>query len=136
MTACQNVSWDEVECMIQSLSDHISQIPQSFSSITTMSRGGLIPSRLLADRLNIQKIHVDQDDISSDSLVVDDIFDTGFTFEKIISKTHSPSDLVFVTLFARRGKNYPAQLCYARQTDSDAYVVFPWDRFEFIENSK
>ena len=136
MTACQSVSWGEIECMIQSLSDQISKIPRNFSSITTMSRGGLIPSRLLADRLNIQNIYVDQDDISSDSLIVDDIFDTGFTFETIISKTDSPSDLIFVTLFARCGKNYPAQLRYAKQTDSDAYVVFPWDRFEFIKNSK
>ena len=57
MTVCQNVSWDEVECMIQSLSDQISKIPRRFLSITTMSRGGLIPSRLLADRLDIQKIY-------------------------------------------------------------------------------
>ena len=131
MVPHQNISWSEIDLMIDSISDQLLKLSRSFSSITTMSRGGLIPSRLLADRLDIKKIYVDEKQISPDSLVVDDIFDTGSTFKKIISKTLYPSDIVFVTLFARSEKKYPEQLYYARKTDSDAYVVFPWDKFEF-----
>ena len=127
----QDISWDEIELMVEHITNHLLTLSRNFSSITTVSRGGLIPSRLLADRLNIKKIHVDEEKISTTSLVVDDIFDSGATFDKIISKISSPSDVVFVTLFARYGKKYPKQLYYARKTDSDAYVVFPWDRFEF-----
>lgn len=74
---------------------------------------------------------MDETEISPNSLIVDDIFDSGSTFKRIISKTSYPSDVVFVTLFARSGKKYPKQLYYARKTDSNAYVVFPWDKFEF-----
>jgi len=131
MTLNQNVDWNEIESLVKILSKIILKLPRTFSSITTLSRGGLIPSRLLADHLEIETILVDKNKISSDSLFVDDVFDTGDTFNKIISKVDNPSKLVFVTLFARRGKKYLKQLIYAKKTDNSAYVVFPWDRLEF-----
>lgn len=127
----QYVDWSEIESLILILSDLIRKSPRSFSTITTLSRGGLIPARLLADHLGIQKILVDPTTISSDSLVVDDIFDSGNTFKKIQSLVDDPSRLFFVTLFARRGKQYPDQLVYSKQTNDDGYVVFPWDKLEF-----
>ena len=132
----QYVSWSEIDSLIQVLSDLVLKSPRTFSSISTLSRGGLIPSRLLADHLGIQTIFVDQKIISSNSLVVDDIFDSGVTFEKILSKIDDPSQLFFVTLFARRGKKYPPQLVYAAKTNDDAYVVFPWDVLEFKNSQK
>ncbi len=131
MISSQNVDWDEIESMVKTLSKTISKLPRTFTSISTVSRGGLIPSRLLADHLGIEKILVDKKKISSDSLFVDDIYDTGETFNKIISLVDEPSKLVFVTLFARRGKKYPEQLIYATKTKNSAYVVFPWDKLEF-----
>lgn len=131
----QYVSWSEIDSLITTLSDLIRKSTRSFSTITTLSRGGLIPARLLADHLGIQKILVDPTTISSDSLVVDDIFDSGNTFKKIQSLVDDSSRLFFVTLFARRGKQYPNQLVYAKQTNDDGYVVFPWDKLEF-QNSQ
>jgi hypoxanthine phosphoribosyltransferase len=127
----QDVSWNEIEMMVEQLCKKIIKLPRTFSSITTLSRGGFVPSRLVADYLGIETIHVDKRKISSDSLFVDDIFDTGSAFENVISKTDKPSKLVFATLFARRGKKYPTHLVYAKKTNSDAYVIFPWDKFEF-----
>jgi hypoxanthine phosphoribosyltransferase len=131
VTLEQYVSWSEIDSLVTILSELISKSSRSFSSISTLSRGGLVPSRLLADHLGIQNIFVDEKIISSDSLFVDDIFDSGEAFEKILSKTDNPSQLFFVTLFARRGKKYPNQLIYAKKTNDDAYVVFPWDKLEF-----
>lgn len=127
----QNVSWDEIESLVEILTKKILKLPRTFSSITTLSRGGLVPSRLLADRLGIKEIYVDKKKISSNSLFVDDIFDTGDTFNEIIPKVDDPSKLVFATLFARRGKKYPKQIVYAKKTNNNAYVVFPWDKLEF-----
>ena len=56
MNTTENVSWSNIENLILSLSNQILKLPRSFSSITTLSRGGLIPSRLLADILDIKKI--------------------------------------------------------------------------------
>jgi len=131
MVITNDVSWADIENLIQILSNNILRLSRSFTSITTLSRGGLVPSRLLADTLGIKKIFVDQTSVSSDSLFVDDIFDTGKTFDNIFSCVDDPSKFIFATLFARRGMKYPEQLIYAEKTFDDSYVVFPWDKLEF-----
>ena len=136
MVPSQVVSWNEIESLVEKLSKNILNLSKNFSSITTLSRGGLVPSRLLADSLGIEVILVDQNFISSDSLFVDDIFDTGNTFENIILNVDNPSKFVFATLFARCGMKYPKQLVYAEKTFDDSYVVFPWDKLEFIQSLK
>ena len=134
MIITQNVSWTDIESLVEKLSKNILKLSRNFSSITTLSRGGLIPSRLLADTLGIKKIFVDQDIISSDSLFVDDIFDTGKTFDNVFSCIDDQSKFIFATLFARRGIRYPEQLIYGEKTFDDSYVVFPWDKLEFKNN--
>jgi len=111
MTISQNVSWNEIESLVEKLSERILDLSRSFSSITTLSRGGLVPSRLLADGLGIKTILVDQKTISSDSLFVDDIFDSGKTFHNTL-------------------------LNVAEKTFDDSYVVFPWDKFEYEQSLK
>ena len=135
MSSAQYVTWDEIDSLVSVVAEKIKQSSRSFSKITTLSRGGLIPSRLLADHLGIDIVSVDEDFVSHDSLFVDDIFDSGKTFVNIVNKTDNAEKLFFVTLFARIGKNYPSQLIYGKQTNSDDYVVFPWDKLEY-ENSK
>ena len=131
MVITQNVSWTDIENLIETLSNNILKLPRSFSSISTLSRGGLVPSRLLADSLDIKKIFVDQSIVSSNSLFVDDIFDTGKSFENVCSHVDDPSNFIFVTLFVRRGMNCPKQLIYAEKTIDASYVVFPWDKLNF-----
>ena len=136
MVKSQYVSWSEIENTVQVISKKILKSSKDFSSITTISRGGLIPSRLLADLLGIEKIFVDQNIISSDSLFVDDIFDSGKTFSDVMSKATDSSKLTFATLFARRGVSYPEQLIYGEQTLDDSYLVFPWDKLEYEKSLK
>ena len=136
MIAAQHVDWSEIESLVEKLSKNILKLSRTFSSITTISRGGLIPSRLLADALGIKKILVDQKMISSNSLFVDDIFDSGKTFYDALPNVDDSSKFVFATLFARRGMKYPDQLVYAEKTFDDSYVVFPWDKLEFQNSLK
>ena len=132
----QHVSWSEIDSIVEILINAISQSSRTFSTITTKSRGGLVPSRLLADHLGIEQILVDEKTVSSDSLFVDDIYDSGKTFESILSKTDKPLELIYVTLFARRKDTYPSQLIFGAKTRDDSYVVFPWDKCEFLESKK
>jgi len=127
----EKVSWSEVEKLIKILSEKINSMSREFSNISTISRGGLVPARLLADRLGIDSILVDQKKISSNSIFIDDIYDSGNTFKKIINKVDSPSDFVYATLFVRRGKKYPKQLIYAKKTKNNNYIVYPWDKLEY-----
>jgi hypoxanthine phosphoribosyltransferase len=135
MIEMQEVNWTDIEEIIKKLSERILELNRSFSSISTVSRGGLIPSRLIADVLNIKKIYVDQNIISSDSLFVDDIFDSGKTFHDVLLRVDGGSKLIFATLYARRGMTYPDQLIYGEETFDDSYVVFPWDKLEFKNNN-
>lgn len=127
----QNVNWSEIEKLVKILSKKINDLNRTFTSISTISRGGLVPARLLADQLGIETIFVDKNKIPSDSIFIDDIYDSGKTFKKIIPKIEDPSKLVFVTLFARRGKRYPKQLLFAKKTIANEYIVYPWDKLEF-----
>jgi hypoxanthine phosphoribosyltransferase len=136
MITTQDVSWADIESLIEKLSENILKLSRNFSSITTLSRGGLVPSRLLADSLGIKKIFVDQDIVSSTSLFVDDIFDTGKTFHDIFLHVNDSSKFIFVTLYARRGMTYPEQLIYGEKTFDNSYVVFPWDKLEFKNSNK
>ena len=126
----ERISWSQIEKLTQSLAQKIIKTNQSFSSISTISRGGLVPARLLADYLSIDKILVDKDRIPVNSLFVDDIYDSGDTFRKILSKVDDPQNLVFVTLFARKGKKYPKQLIFAKKTHATEYIIYPWDKLE------
>jgi hypoxanthine phosphoribosyltransferase len=132
----EKVSWTEVEKLIKILSEKIALMSREFSSISTISRGGLVPARLIADHLGLDTILVDQKKISSNSIFVDDIYDSGNTFKKIINKVDDPSDFVYVTLFARCGKKYPKQLIYAKKTKNNFHIVYPWDKLEYKRLSK
>ena len=131
MVESDSVNWEKVEALIQTLWDNIkNKTTVKYHSISTISRGGLVPARLMADIMGIDEILVDKNQIPMDSLFVDDIFDSGNTFKKIISKAEDPKSLVYATLYARIGKEYPKQLIYATQTKGSEYVVFPWEKFE------
>jgi len=125
-----SVSWTRIESLVKILADKVKATGKEFNSISTISRGGLVPARLMADHLDIHEILADKNKVSSDSLFVDDIYDSGDTFKKVISKVEDPNLLVYATLFARKGKRYPKQLIFAQQTKGTEYVVYPWDRFE------
>lgn len=127
----QKVTWSEVERLMKVLAEKITSLDRDFSSITTISRGGLVPARLLADHLGIDSIIVDAKKIASDSIFVDDIYDSGTTFKKIINRVDNPSKFVYVTLFARRGKKYPKQLIFGKKTNTNSYLVYPWDKLEY-----
>ena len=125
------VSWNKVEKLSEILWKNVTKnISRKFHSVSTISRGGLVPARLMADIMSVDKILVDQSQIPIDSLFVDDIFDSGNTFKKIISKAEDPKSLVYATLYARKGKEYPNQLIYSTQTEGSEYIVFPWEKFE------
>lgn len=122
--------WNEIEECVDLLVRMFLEKNIKFQSISTVSRGGLVPARLVADRLGIKQIFVDPLTVESDSLFVDDIYDTGETFRRIVERADYPDNMVYATLYARSGRHYPKQLIYAKLTDGDEYIVYPWDRFE------
>ena len=134
-TGSSSLRWSDIEHDIRILSKKVKSTGFEFDKIATASRGGLIPARLMADQFNIKTILVDKHRIPAKTLFVDDIYDSGKTFRKIISQTKTPRIFVYATLVARKGTKYPKQLKYARKTKGSEYVIFPWEKKEQSQKS-
>ena len=126
-----NLTWKEIETCVSILSNKIKKSGFEFDVIATISRGGLIPARLIADQFDIKKIRIDKDVIPKRTLFVDDIYDSGNTFKRILPLVKDPKNFVYATLIARKGVRYPKNLIYAKKTKGKEYVIFPWDKLEF-----
>ncbi|HJT10368.1 MAG TPA: phosphoribosyltransferase [Candidatus Nitrosotalea sp.] len=127
--------WSDIEHDIRILTKKVRDTGFEFDKIATVSRGGLIPARLMADQFNIKTILVDKHHVPPNTLFVDDIYDSGKTFKNIISRTKTPHIFLYVTLVARKGTKYPKQLEYARKTRGNEYVIFPWEKKEQHQKS-
>ena len=73
---------------------------------------------------------MDKNIIPKRTLFVDDIYDSGTTYKKIIPLVRDSKNFVYATLVARKGISYPKQLVFAKKTKGREYVVFPWDKLE------
>ena len=96
-----------------------SRLKGEWDTVYTISRGGLIPARLVADKLQIKNIKVDVEPPDG-ALFIDDCYDTGKTFEKFPNVT-------FGVLFAREG----APCVYGYKFEK--WLIFPWERKEFAD---
>lgn len=131
-----NLTWKEIETCVIILSNKIKKTGFKFDMIATVSRGGLIPARLIADHFDIRKIHIDKKKIPKRTLFVDDIYDSGNTFKRIFPLVKDSKNFVYATLIARKGVRYPKNLIYAKKTRGKEYVIFPWDKLEFERTKK
>ena len=125
------LSWPQIESQVDILAKKIRKMDFEFDKIATVTRGGLVPARLLADQFNIKEILVDEKKIPRKTLFVDDIYDSGNTYRRIIAAVSQPKQFLYATLLARKDMEFPKQLVFAKKTRGKEYVVFPWDRLEY-----
>ncbi len=130
------LTWADIELQVRILCTKIKKTGFEFDVIATISRGGLVPARLVADNFDIKKILVDKKKIPDKTLFVDDIYDSGDTFQEIFKITDKPAKFLYATMMARTGVKYPKQLVYAKKTLGSEYVVFPWDVLEYKRTLK
>ena len=125
-----SLTWSDIESQVAVLVTKIRKTGFEFDTIATVSRGGLVPARLVADHFDVKKILIDKNKILPRTLFVDDIYDSGNTFNRIFPLVLEPKNFLYATLVARKGMKYPKQLVYAKKTLGQEYVVFPWDKLE------
>ena len=125
------LTWKEIDSCVKILSNNIKKTGFKFDKIASVSRGGLIPSRLIADHFDIKIILIDPKKIPRRTIFVDDIYDSGNTFKKMLLRVNDPQHFIYATLIARQGMNFPRELIYAKKTLGKEYVIFPWDKLEF-----
>lgn len=119
-------SWKELENDCKKLAKKLKPIKFNFSNIYGGSKGGLVIAVILSHLLDLPMI-LNKDQITKNTLIVDDISDTGNTLNKIL-KVKKPKAIL--TLFTTQTtKVFPDYYVHIK----DKWVVFP---FENINSSK
>jgi uncharacterized protein len=109
------LSWDDINVLVEDLCNTIATSGVEIKSIAGIKRGGLIPAVMVSHKLNIPYV----DRINKDTLVVDDICDTGETLKKSIA-------MYTATLHYKPTAGFTPDF-YAKEVGSD-WIVYPWER--------
>ena len=109
------LSWDDINILVEDLCQTIAASGAEIKSITGIQRGGLIPAVMISHKLNIPYV----DRINKDTLVVDDICDTGETLKNTIgmytATLHYKPTAIFTPDF------------YSKEVGTE-WIVYPWER--------
>jgi hypoxanthine phosphoribosyltransferase len=149
----ETVEWDHVYSLLLEIADRIKESEFKADVIVGISRGGLLPARILSDLLdnphlaNIKvEFYVDIDQTKEVPvitqpvsvsvkdkrvLIVDDITDSGQSF-RLVWETlaQEAAEVKTVTIYHKPWSCFTPDI-YARETE--AWVIFPW---EFRETTK
>jgi len=143
------IDWAYVDNWVNKLAELIRENEIKYDYIIALGRGGLIPGAMLSYKLGIKNlqnlgINTRQEDgkyletlvyqrptISGNVLVVDDINDSGKTFEAVdslISKEYSVDQLTYCSIVKRYSSTFAKDTIQAVDTSIDDWFVFPWDK--------
>jgi uncharacterized protein len=109
------LSWDDINVLVEDLCNTIATSGVQVKSITGIKRGGLIPAVMVSHKLNIPYV----DRINKDTLVVDDICDTGETLKNSIA-------MYTATLHYKPTAGFTPDF-YAKEVGTE-WIVYPWER--------
>jgi hypoxanthine phosphoribosyltransferase len=119
-------TWEELISDVDKIEKEVRFLKFDFKNIYGVPRGGLIPAVILSHRLDLPMIY-SAAKISDDTLIVDDISDTGETLKKIVKKNSIVATL-WTTPLAKIEPNI-----YCKVKKPEEWIVFP---FETLQSSK
>lgn len=109
------LSWEDINILVEDLCQTIASSGAEIKSITGIQRGGLIPAVMISHKLHIPFVSR----INKDTLVVDDICDTGETLKNTIgmytATLHYKPTAIFTPDF------------YSKEVGTE-WIVYPWER--------
>ena len=109
------LSWDDINILVEDLCQTIAASGAEIKSITGIQRGGLIPAVMISHKLHIPYVSR----VNKDTLVVDDICDTGATLKRSIAMftatLHYKPTAIFTPDF------------YSKEVGTE-WIVYPWER--------
>jgi hypoxanthine phosphoribosyltransferase len=131
-------TWDEIELLVGRLAHTIQISGKKFDVILAITNGGIIPARLIARELDVnhiqfipirnKQLHIEETPPllnGTKYLVIDDIYDTGDTYNKVYSVI-GEFDCDFAFLMTRY-KDSNASLV-AKVLNHEKWIVFPWEK--------
>ena len=107
--------WDDINILVEDLCNTITSSGVQIKSITGIERGGLIPAVMISHKLSIPYVTK----INKDTLVIDDICDTGETLKNIVAGYTA-------TLHYKKTAAFTPDF-YAKEVGTE-WIVYPWER--------
>ena len=142
------IEWKDILKMCEKFTKHCKKNNLEFTDVVAIARGGMIPAQLIAYRLGIERIHnygiksykgeekrkpliyqSPEDLINSDILVIDEVCDSGETFEHVTKDLLATYDINTMTTFCLHWKpcsTYKPDH-FGAVADSKVWIVYPWD---------
>lgn len=130
------ITWQEFEKDIKLLEKRIKTIEWKITGIYGVPRGGLIAATLLSYRIGIPLV-LDKKKITRNTLIVDDIADSGKTLQKLLKMIKKKrEDLIIATIWYFPGSKITPDY-YVRIKEKN-WLVFPWETLlsSKIDNTK
>ncbi len=143
-------TWSDIDSLTNTVAESISKKNIKFDTIVALGRGGLIPGAILSYKLDIKNLQnlgintrqeggqyvetsiYQRPTITGNVLVVDDINDSGKTFEAVNSliKTEYPDigDLMYCSLVNRYNTKFNKNNISGKIINTSDWLVFPWDK--------
>lgn len=130
-----SITWNTIDNLITIIAREIISESPNIYNIYGIPRGGLIPAVLLSHKLGLPLVQKPK----SNSLVVDDISDSGNTFIDFIDTLYKPHvyfpDVKTASLFERQNTAFNPDYVGLHIEYQD-WLVFPWEyEIHAIENS-
>tara|TARA_B100001559_G_C16465488_1_gene606310 strand:- start:3 stop:464 length:462 start_codon:yes stop_codon:yes gene_type:complete len=123
------IDWNQVDKLISRLSYWITTSNLNFKNIYGLQRGGLIPAVMLSHQLGIPMV---KGDIGPDTLIVDDICDSGETLNSLVKKHQTlysfPFNLKTAVLHYKPHTSCFEPTFNAKKWDKDDWLVYPWEK--------
>lgn len=143
------IGYDVIEFLTKSLALRFKLNGKKFTHVVGVARGGMVPATIMSYMFDAKLyaygvssykdkkqtlLTVDQDidfdliDENSHLLIVDDICDSGKTFEHIKEKVGNKFKSVrYASLFAKKNSTHVVDH-YSVIVKDDTWVVFPWEK--------
>lgn len=146
------INWDELLSLIKNSAKEIASANKDIDTIVALSRGGLIPARIIAQELNIKHVYsfginfYDRNDKlkkvpdiyqplpesfwSSNILIIDDIIDSGNSIKHVCNYIQrrycSDNNPLIYTIFYKSKQGLKPHF-YSQEIKDDIWVIFPWE---------
>jgi hypoxanthine phosphoribosyltransferase len=111
------LSWDDVSDLVNKLCEKIITEQPQIDSVFGLKRGGLIPAVMVSHKLGLPWSDV----MLPNTLVVDDICDTGITLKNCIG------GYTAVLHYKPHTSCYQPNI-YATIHEGDEWIIYPWER--------
>jgi hypoxanthine phosphoribosyltransferase len=148
------VSWSEAIKLTIELAGEIISSNYLPNSIVAISRGGLIPARVLSDIINVDEVYsikaslwgvggkvfdrvviqeVELPIKGKKVLIVDDVVDSGSTLDTVVRriKVFNPEEVRTAVLHIKPTSKYIPDY-YVSRLESWAWIIYPWTIHEVI----